>query len=92
MNLFNQDGERGLTFAESIWEEPIAIEPEPNRGYYVVSLDSSKRGESTYVSGIVTEESIYGEGDELFSFEETIETMATIEAEEVLTIRVFTTV
>ncbi len=83
VNLFNQDGERGLTFAESIWEEPIAIEPEPNRGYYVVSLDSSKRGESTYVSGIVTEESIYGEGDELFSFEETIETMATIEAEEV---------
>ncbi|WP_144558259.1 hypothetical protein [Shouchella miscanthi] len=36
VNLFNQDGERGLVFAESIWEEPIAIEPEPNRGYYVV--------------------------------------------------------
>lgn len=82
INLFNQDGERGLTFAENTWEDPVEIEQEPNRGYYVVAADSSEQGENTYVSGAVTEESIYGADDELLNFEETIEAMTTVENED----------
>ncbi|GAF11156.1 hypothetical protein JCM19046_1656 [Bacillus sp. JCM 19046] len=82
VNLCNQDGERGVNFAENTWEEPIAIEPETNRCYYVILLESSERGESTYVSGAIAEETIFGDEDELLSFEQTIEAMATVENEE----------
>ncbi|MBY7142618.1 hypothetical protein KFZ56_05895 [Virgibacillus sp. NKC19-3] len=76
-NLFNQDGERGLGFAENYWEEPVDIEQEPNRGYYVVSPEQSERGEDTYISGAVAEEEIYTEDDELLDFNQTVETMET---------------
>ncbi|WP_416150116.1 hypothetical protein ACM26V_03745 [Salipaludibacillus sp. HK11] len=79
INLFNQDGERGLTFAENIWEEPIEIEQEPTRGYYVMSEDNSERGEYTYISGAVAEEEIYTEDDDLLDFGKTIEEMASVE-------------
>ncbi|GAA0339463.1 hypothetical protein ACFQ4Z_08180 [Oceanobacillus oncorhynchi subsp. oncorhynchi] len=76
-NLFNQDGERGLTFAENHWEEPVEIEQEPNRGYYVMSPEETERGEHTYISGAVAEEEIAAEDGELFDFDQTIEAMAT---------------
>lgn len=78
-NLFNQDGERGLTFAESYWEEPVEIEQEPNRGYYVVSPEKSERGEFTYISGAVAGEEIYADDGELLDFGQTVEAMATVE-------------
>lgn len=35
INLFNQDGERDLHFAQMTIEEPIEVDHAPNRGYYV---------------------------------------------------------
>lgn len=67
-NLFNQDGERGLVFAEGNWEEPVEIEQESNRGYYVIPSEESERGEYTYISGSEAGEQIYSEDDELFDF------------------------
>lgn len=78
-NLFNQDGERGLAFAENTWEEPVEIEQEPNRGYYVMPAEESERGEYTYISGAVAEEEIYTDDGELFDFGQTVEAMATVE-------------
>lgn len=79
MNLFNQNGERGLVFAENRWEETVQLEPEPNRGYYVVSSEKSERGKYTYISGAVAGEDISTEDGKLFDFEQTIEAMATVE-------------
>ncbi|PPA70100.1 hypothetical protein [Jeotgalibacillus proteolyticus] len=81
-NLLNQDGERGLTFAENYWEEPVKIEPEPNRGYYVVSAENSERGELTYVSAAVAGEEIYDDNGELLDFGQTVEAMAEVESGE----------
>ncbi|WP_440897475.1 hypothetical protein ACS127_05770 [Amphibacillus sp. Q70] len=78
-NLFNQDGERGLTFAEGYWEEPVEIEQEPNRGYYVMPTEESERGEYTYISGAVAGEDIYTADGELLDFGQTVEAMATVE-------------
>ncbi|GIN73409.1 hypothetical protein J14TS2_38840 [Bacillus sp. J14TS2] len=81
-NLFNQDGERGLALAENHWEEPVKIEEEPNRGYYVMSPEESERGEYTYISGAVAEEEIYADDGELFDFGQTVEAMTTVKTDE----------
>lgn len=77
-DLFNQEGERELTFAEGYWEEPVEIEQEPNRGYYVMSPEKTEQGEYTYISGAVAEEEIYTEDDELLDFGQTVEAMETV--------------
>ncbi|MDQ0208336.1 hypothetical protein [Alkalicoccobacillus murimartini] len=82
VNLFNQDGERGLIFAENDWEEPINIEQEPNRGYYVMSPEKTERGENTYIGVVTVEEEIYTAEGELMDFSETVEAMATVENDE----------
>ncbi|MFD1067835.1 hypothetical protein [Oceanobacillus locisalsi] len=76
-NLFNQDGERGLVFAENQWQDPVDIEQEPNRGYYVMSPEETERGEHTYISGAVAEEEIFAEDGELLDFGQTVEAMTT---------------
>ncbi|WP_080874444.1 hypothetical protein [Oceanobacillus timonensis] len=66
-NLLNQDGERGLTFAENHWEEPIEIEQEPNRGYYVMNPEKTEQGEHTYISGAVAGEETYTDDEDYYS-------------------------
>lgn len=82
VNLFNQDGERGLTFAENTWEEPVEIEQDPNRGYYVMPAEESERGEYTYISSAAAGEEIYTEDGELLDFGQTVEAMATVRNDE----------
>ncbi|WP_077602976.1 hypothetical protein [Oceanobacillus sojae] len=65
--------------AEGNWEEPVEIEQESNRGYYVIPSEESERGEYTYISGSEAGEQIYSEDDELFDFGQTIEAMTTTE-------------
>ncbi|MGN7313092.1 hypothetical protein ACTHQ4_18550 [Alkalicoccobacillus gibsonii] len=78
-NLFNQDGERGLQFAENEWNEPIDIENKPNRGYYVLTEETSNDGEPLYISGAVAEEETNDPNGEAFTFEQTLEAMTTVQ-------------
>ncbi|MEK4563291.1 hypothetical protein MKX54_01185 [Alkalihalobacillus sp. FSL R5-0424] len=77
-NLFNQDGERGLQFAENEWNEPIEIENKLNRGYYVLTVETSDDGEPLYISGVVAEEETNDPNGEPFTFEQTLEAMTTV--------------
>lgn len=77
-NLFNQDGERGLQFAENEWNEPIEVENELNRGYYVLTEETSDDGEPLYISGAVAGEEMSDPNGEAFTFEQTLEAMATV--------------
>ncbi|MFK3937615.1 hypothetical protein ACI2JA_08890 [Alkalihalobacillus sp. NPDC078783] len=78
-NLFNQDGERGLQFAENEWNEPIEIESELNRGYYVITQETSNDGEPLYISGATAEEEMNDPNGEPFTFEQTLEAMTTVQ-------------
>lgn len=78
-NLFNQDGERGLQFAENEWNEPIDIENKPNRGYYVLTEETSNDGEPLYISGVVAGEEMNDPNGEAFTFEQTLEAMTTVQ-------------
>ncbi|WYP26757.1 hypothetical protein NSQ54_01165 [Alkalihalobacillus sp. FSL W8-0930] len=77
-NLFNQDGERGLQFAENEWNEPIDIENKPNRGYYVLTEETTDDGEPLYISGALAGEEMNDPNGEAFTFEQTLEAMTTV--------------
>ncbi len=79
INLFNQDGERDLHFAQMTIEEPIEVDHAPTRGYYVRLPENHDQGESQYVSGNSVGKEMYYDDDELLDFSQTIEAMASVD-------------